>query len=342
MMKGVPSSWFLVPGERKNDDFPLLLGTKNKEPGTNFMRVKALIIGTVMLAMPLSAWGANSNVGTSGAQFLKIGAGARPTGMGEAFVGVADDVNAVYYNPAGLGYMKNPELIAMHTQWFQDTNYEFGAFAYPSKVGTFGISAATLKTEDLQQRNADESYVGTFDTVDAAYTISYGYAFSKAYSLGANIRFIEQEIGSASAQTWSGDVGGIYKLSRLPLSLGMAVRHFGQEVKFNEEGDPQPLTVDVGLGSQLLNEKLVLALSAKKPRDNDVQYGVGSEWNQPVGESVRFALRAGYNTAGQDTGGTNGFSLGGGFGLKRLNIDVAWVPFGDLGDTMRYSLHFKF
>src|ERR1041384_41659 len=88
---------------------------------------------------------ASSKVGTSGAQFLKIGAGARPTAMGDSFVGVADDINAIYFNPAGLSLLDRPELTAMHTQYFEGFKYEFGAFAAPTTVGTFGFSAATLE-----------------------------------------------------------------------------------------------------------------------------------------------------------------------------------------------------
>ncbi|NMB65229.1 MAG: hypothetical protein GYA16_10230, partial [Spirochaetes bacterium] len=38
--------------------------------------------------------------GTSGADFLEIGVGSRPLGMGEAFTAEVGDVNAIYYNPA--------------------------------------------------------------------------------------------------------------------------------------------------------------------------------------------------------------------------------------------------
>ena len=81
-----------------------------------------------------------TDAGVNGAQFLKIGAGARPTAMGDAFTAIADDVNATYFNPAGLAQLKTAELTAMRTQWFQNIDYSFGAFAMPTSAGTFGIS----------------------------------------------------------------------------------------------------------------------------------------------------------------------------------------------------------
>ena len=117
----------------------------------------------------LAASRPTKNAGTSGAQFLKIGAGARPTAMGDSFAGVADDVNAVYYNPAGLGFLDKTEFTAMHTQYFQGLDYDFGAFVRPLQSGALGLSAATLKTDAFTRRALDETNTGSFTDQDAAY-----------------------------------------------------------------------------------------------------------------------------------------------------------------------------
>src|ERR1035438_3781461 len=103
-----------------------------------------------------TAWAANNNVGTSGAEFLKIGPGARPVGMGEAFTGVADDIHAIYWNPAGLGTLKNAEITGMHMQYFQSIQYEFAAFAYPTRDhGTWGFAVTNLHTDNIDRRTDD-------------------------------------------------------------------------------------------------------------------------------------------------------------------------------------------
>lgn len=294
-----------------------------------------------IFALPL-AQAANNNVGTSGAQFLKIGAGARPTAMGDAFVGIADDVNAVYFNPAGLATLARPEIAAMHASYFQDMNYDFGAYAQPSSIGTFGISAATLEIKDFDKRDVNESDLGSFDSLDAAYGLSYGRKLNEALSMGATARYIKQEIDNVSANAWAGDVGVLDRFERLPLSVGVAIRNFGQQIKFNDVGDPLPMIVDVGVGTHLVGDKLLLGLDVKKPRDNDTQFGVGSEWKQKLSGDFKFLLRGGYNSAGTDASGTTGISLGGGLAFRQLDFDVAWVPFGVLGNTMRYTIHVRF
>jgi len=296
----------------------------------------------LFMNIPNLVFATSKNVGTSGAQFLRLGAGARPTAMGEAFVGIADDVNALYFNPAGAARLERPEIAATHVQWFEGMDYEYGAFALPTKAGAFGFSAATLQAKDLEKRGLDESYQGKFDTLDAAYGLTYARSLNPTWQVGGTLRYLKQEIDSASAGTWSGDVGTLKKLGDTPFSVGLAIRHFGEEVKFSEEGDPQPTVLDGGVGAQLFRKRLLLGFDLKVPRDNDVKLGLGSELNLPIAGDFKAALRAGYNNSAADAKGADGLSVGAGLGFRQFEMDFSWVPLGDLGDTFRYSALFRF
>ena len=74
-----------------------------------------------------------------GDHFLKIGLGARPVAMGETFVGIADDVNAIYWNPAGLNYIVGSEMTAMHALWFEDITFSFIGYCRPFLSGKIGL-----------------------------------------------------------------------------------------------------------------------------------------------------------------------------------------------------------
>jgi Uncharacterised protein family (UPF0164) len=309
---------------------------KNKSIG-----IWNLIIGLFLLTASGNAHATDKKAGTSGAQFLKIGAGARPTAMGDAFVGIADDVNAVYYNPAGLANISNPELTAMHTQWLQGLNYDFGAFAYPTDFGAFAFSAATLKVDDLQKRSVDEGDQGTFESLDAAYGLTYSKNITPLLSLGLTGRYIHEELDTAKATSWSGDIGVLKRFVNRPITIGLAMRHMGPGIKFINETDPLPTTIDAGVGLSLLRERLKVGLDIKKPRDNSVKFAVGTEYRRALKGNYRYALRGGYNSSNTDSNGT-GFSLGGGLGMKQFDFDFAWVPFEDLGNTFRYAAHIKF
>ncbi len=67
----------------------------------------------------------------TGASFLKIGVGARPLGMGGGYIAIADDVNAIYWNPGGLAQLRKKEISAMHNEWIDDIKYEFVGYAVP-------------------------------------------------------------------------------------------------------------------------------------------------------------------------------------------------------------------
>ncbi len=301
---------------------------------------KLFIIALLSItSLPLQA---GSKLGTVGAQFLKMGAGARPTGMGEAFVGVADDVNAIYYNPAGLGFISRPEFEAMHTQWFEDTNYDFGAFVYPTDFGAFGVSAATLKVQDIEKRGLTENLQGKFESADEAYALSFAKVWGPQTSLGLTTRYIKQKLDTESASAWSGDVGLLRKMSSQPMSLGFAIRHLGQKIKFRNQAAPLPLVVDVGLSRSFFRDKLLVSIHSKKPNDNAVQYGLGSEVRLPLGQAMQMIGRLGYNSSITDGEDASGLSIGGGLAFNRLSLDVAWVPLGVLGDSFRYSLQMKF
>lgn len=285
---------------------------------------------------------AANKTGTTGAQFLKIGSGARPTAMGESFVAVPDDVNSVYYNPAGIGFISRPEFTAMRTQWFQGIDYDYGAFVYPTDNGALGISAATLRVENIEKRGTDETLQGTFKSMDAAYAFSAARNFGPLTSVGLTGRFLNQKLDDVSATAWSADVGFMRKLGNHALTVGGAIRHIGQKIKFRYEEDSQPLVYDLGLSRAAWREKILMAMNVKKPNDGDVGFGLGMELRAPLRDNMSLLGRVGYNSSLTDPEDSNGLSVGGGMQFKRLHLDVAWVPLGVLGNTFRYSLKMRF
>ncbi|MEW6608801.1 MAG: UPF0164 family protein, partial [bacterium] len=100
-----------------------------------------LIVGIGVILLPHPALAISSKAGKAGANFLKIGISPRASAMGEAFCAVADDVNSIYYNPAGLTQIKQRTSALMHTDWLQEVNYEFLAYTEPyGSKKTLGLS----------------------------------------------------------------------------------------------------------------------------------------------------------------------------------------------------------
>jgi hypothetical protein len=284
------------------------------------------------------------NAGTSGAAFLKIDAGARPAAMGGAFTAVADDVHAVAWNPAGLGRVTSFEFTAMRAQWFQELDYGFMAAAYPFSWGTVGLGLATLEANGIDRRLTDTDVPdGSFDARDAAYTLSYGRSLGETLFAGLSAKLIRQTLDGKSAGAFSGDAGVLWRTPHAPLTLGLASRHMGSEVKFEDEGDPLPAAVALGLAYKVFQDRLVLSGDLRRPRDDDFQYAAGTEFAQPLFGDTRGALRAGYSSAAAGISeGPAGVSAGLGLSWRGMGFDVAWAPYGALGQTFRYAFLLRF
>jgi hypothetical protein len=289
-----------------------------------------------------------SDVGTSGAVFLKLNAGSRPAAMGEAFGGIANDVNALYYNPAGAGFLAKPEFTAQYGSWFQSISYNALGFIYPVQgFGSLGLGVVNLGVTDIEKRSSDSvDPEGTFGASDYAYFLHYSRAVTSRLAAGVNLKLVSQKIDDRSATAYCGDAGVLWQTPVNNLSAGLAVQNLGNEVKFDVTGDPLPLNIKAGLGYALAlrsRSRLLVGLDANMPRDNDVMVFGGAEYSRAFGGEFAAALRAGYkNVAQEKLGGMAGLTAGAGLTWRQFSLDFAWVPYGDLGDTFRYSLVAKF
>lgn len=279
-------------------------------------------------------------VGTTGAQFLKIGIGARPIGMGGTYAGIADDVNTIYWNPAGLAQIKGKELSAQHIVWFQEVNYEYLAYAQPiGNLGTFGLAISYLYLDDIERRETDtDTPIDTFRAADGALTLAYGKKLSKNLLLGVNLKYIYQTIYDKIAQGAAVDLGALYQFTS-KLQVGLVAQNLGTPIEFIEQSDPLPLNIKLGVGYKLLKDKLTLGLDVNYPMDNNLNANIGAEYNLKFG-NFSFPIRAGYKTL-NDFKTIDGLGVGLGFSWTGYALDIAWVPYGDLGNTYRVSLKIK-
>ena len=283
----------------------------------------------------------HENVGTRAMTFLKIGVGAKAIGMGESQVADADDLYAIYWNPAGLAQLQRPQLGLMHNEWFEGINHQFIGFAQPlGNAGTLGGSLIYLSYGELEGYDINESgepvKTENFHPYDLALIASYARRFGSALSLGANAKWIREKIDIESAQAIAFDIGGLYTILNNSLSLGFNVQHLGTKAKFVEESFSLPLNIKVGAAYRLLDEAFTLTTDVNRPSDNDSTVGVGAAFT--AYELIH--LRAGYKykLGGNDLGTASGITSGIGFSVQGFELDYAFVSFGKLGGAHRFSL----
>lgn len=161
-----------------------------------------------------------------GADFLAGGVDARALGMGGAYVSLAGEVSAGYWNPAGLSHLTYPEISYMHVERFAGAvSFDYGAVALPvTEQSTVGISAFRSGVNDivntLQAWNPDrgmplgsyENRITRFSAADWALFVHYSRRVNDRLTVGVNFKGIRRTIGDfASAWGYSMDVAAQYR-----------------------------------------------------------------------------------------------------------------------------------
>lgn len=283
-----------------------------------------------------SAW--QSKVGTTGANFLKINAAARQSAMANAFVAVADDVNTVQYNPAGLAELNNNELTATHIEYLAGLKYEYVGYLLPLTKSRIGFSGASLHAK-MDETDAQCLPLGQIVLSDTVYTLSIARKFKTRFSWGINLKGISSSIGKYSGWAFATDIGGLYNYPVKNLRLGFAVQNIGTLMKLIDQKDPLPVNFKIGIAKKLPETKLLLSAEANKSIDSPLRWNMGTEFI-PI---KLIALRGGYKI-GYDL---DTYTVGMGFrfkpkGLDELQIDYAYNPMGDVGNTHRFTLITRF
>lgn len=305
---------------------------------------KTTVVAAALLVLP-GILHAQVKVGTAGANFLQIGVSPRAAGMGEAFLAVANDVSATYYNPGALSLVNQRQLLLSHTEWPADIQCEYVAFAAPAPggAGVVGVSATLLHMDDMEVTTPfyPNGTGQTFTARDMAIGVSYSRFLTDKFSFGITAKYIRLYAHDADASGWSADVGTHYDTGFKSLRIAMAVTNFGPDLKFIKEAFPLPINFNLGFAMDPLQSgphRMTVAFAGSHPSDNQERYTFGAEyWYAEM-----LALRAGYKIRYDD----EDLSFGGGFrtslGAVDAAIDYAYVPYAKLQDTHRLSLTIGF
>ena len=121
------------------------------------IKLKSILLLFFSISLIVNAQGSSSQVGTSMANFLKIGAGSRASAMGEAFVAMADDASSTYWNPGGLVFIEKNEALFQSTSWLANTNLYYLAVAIPlGDIGTIGANVYSFNSGDMEETTVSQ------------------------------------------------------------------------------------------------------------------------------------------------------------------------------------------
>ncbi len=297
-----------------------------------------IVIVVSSLVIPhICAFGASEEVGKSSGTFLKIGVGARQAALGEAFCGLADDISAIYWNPAGLSNIEYRQFGLQHNKWFENINYEWlGLAQRMGPIGVIGISLNYLYMDDIQTTYASGDTGPSFTANDKSLGIVWGNKIGKNLSIGAGIKYIEEIIEEEKADAVAVDFGVLHNTPITGLTIGVSVQNLAlSKMQFIDKDESLPLNIKGGIAYKLLNNQMKIVADVNRPIDNDMNLRMGFEY----AIIDTFTVRAGYRT---DAELSEGLSCGCGLKFKIFSLDYGYVPYGDLGNTYRLSLILNF
>lgn len=309
------------------------------------------IFSAVLLLSATVELFAEGSIGTSGADFLELGTGSRPLSMGEAFAAEINDVNSIYYNPAGLGSLRYPVLSVFHNELILDSRFENITMAYPVYGGWLGVSNSLFWVPAFDRIDINGETTGEVKYFNGNFTAGYGYDFGSFY-LGGTVKYVYQKIDTLFVNSFAVDAGiikGMYLYS--PFDSPIRNFHVGfsiLNVGTNAMDDPLPRMIRFGTSYKLtkwfginvdMTENFINSSDLY-----DFTYLFEESFRVNTGFEVNYLeliyLRGGwrFNDAGT-------YSIGIGFNYAIANtafsVDTSYSENGIFGPTYSLSLSVK-
>jgi len=302
----------------------------------------------MFLSSPLFAEG---SIGTSGADFLELGVGSRPLGMGEAFTAEINDINSLYYNPAGLATLKYPVLTIFHQELILDSRFENISLAQKVYGGWLAVANTLFWVPSFEKVDIDGNETGTVQFYNGNFTIGYGYDFEKFY-FGGSVKYIYQKIDTLFLSSFAMDVGilkdmYLYSPFDSPIrnfTIGISILNLGTTAK----DDPLPRMIRFGTSYKMtkwfgwnidFTENMINSSDLY-----DFTYGFSESFRINTGVELNYMeliyLRGGwrFNDAGT-------YALGVGFNYAindvAFSFDASYSDNGIFGPVYSLSATFK-
>lgn len=329
-----------------------------------FRRLLA-VLGLAALLLPAAATAQIQKKGQAGFRFLENPIAAEAVGRGGVGTTLLRNASAVFWNPAGLGWLQTRYDVALHhTRGIADIDQSSAAAAWGTRYGVFGASFTWMDYGTIYgtRRAANEQGfedTGTLSPQAYAVGLAYARAMSDRFTFGVHLKLARQDLGAAAIALGEDgtelgdleigskdyaltvpavDVGASYDFQQYGLTFGAAVQHVSREVRYENEQFPLPFNVRFSMtatplaltGFDRTLHDVVLAVETSKGRDFDEKLQVGVEYQF----MDTFFTRAGYMGGYSERGLTLGF----GVAYTAFRVDYAYQRFGVFGGIHLVSL----
>lgn len=283
--------------------------------------------------------------------FLNLGVDARSSALANSFVSAQDDVNSIFYNPAGLSTITTSQASVGFFKYLLDINSGNAAYGQQYKdIGYVGVGVRYVNYGNFKKFDEQSNEIGTFGANDLALSLGFAKNFTEKLSYGVNLKFIYSNIDEFSSTAIATDLGMLYNSPLDKLSAGISIMNLGTQLsKYASTKEDLPLNLTVGASKALDYLPLTVSVAfvnLTEEQDNFFDrfknFAVGGEF--VLNDYVN--LRVGYNNQQRQdlkTGsgiGLAGFSAGLGIKVNRYRLDYGFNSMGNIGSTHRINVNF--
>ena len=324
----------------------------------------------IMIAVLFLCSGAEA--GKFSGESFSLGVGARGLAMGGAVIAGPFDGTASYWNPAGMNYLNNRHIVAMHAETFGSLlNHDYVAYIdsrprEKGKISAFGfyfyyLGGGGIKITQLDQFN--RPYVVREEShADILLAASLSGKINEKIDFGLSAKIIYRDIGTESGQGLTMDAGLLYQAHpsvRFGLMISDVTSGFirygggsiiepadsgGQVTETKSSTESIFPTVKPGL----MIEKYFNEVSVRLVASGDLKFEnlktAAQYWGGSLSLDTHFGLELGYREL---IFGRTGFDMGtftawGGIDVMNITVDFAYLHHDDLGETFRVSAGYRF
>jgi len=289
-----------------------------------------ILFSTLLLISRVQAQGTTS-------LFNDAGAGARALGLGNAYVALADDPSAVFWNPAGLAFIEKKRATFFYSNLIAESNYGFVGLSWPTtSIGSFGFGWMRLSSGNIEEFDINGVGGSTFDYSQQLFLFSYGKQVRESLSLGLTFKVENLNLDN-SFNRFGSDFGLLYRPDfdsafLRDISLGFNVQSFLKtQAKLNDNSESSPRNLKVGLAKHIVigEERNMLSFLL--------------DWNngQNASSSWHFGTEYSFNDAAKLRLGINDgqFAFGAGATYGNFHLDY---NFGKLFEAADFSVNHRF
>ncbi len=205
---------------------------------------------------------------------LMVNPDARLVGAGGAGVALADDISALYVNPAGLGFQQTGEFAANYSKMLPTLydRFDYLSIAWKGPVrrtGTYGVALYHYSLGGGDIMNDTGQLLGSYNSSETVLSISHGRCFSSRLGLagGISTKLLYSNLASGNfapgvtgdgsafafmidmALLWHTPAGSVLS----PLDFGLTIANIGTRLDYSdgEHRDPLPLALRLGIALEL-------------------------------------------------------------------------------------------